>query len=666
MLLRFFLLAFFSCTSPANNAADKLSDDKAPVNENMVSSPSLISSEKNRKEKVIKQATDAVNITQFGAVGDGVRDNRAAVQKCLDYCKTNGKSCYIPTGNFLITGDLWLMDNSKLIGGGNKSKLIFNQGMLRSEKGGSRNFRYTNNYNNEVLTDNAFTTTTAIGKPGALSLTVDNAGQFKPGQLIYLFNNKVDSWTILEDQGQTNRWNDAEAFARSEIFTVKSVSGSNIKLDRPLKFTYNKGAKVSHQIGAVNIEIGNISIENQLLTQNETQYAILLEQPNQANIHDLTIQSSCGGINLTGHPYKCIIKDCNINTTKEGRGILVENFGSQNSIIHNNLNYNTGGDAALIVLMGSGENKIVNNTVTGHGQAQKNECGIAVHAQCYNNQVYGNTVNGTAEGLGAYYGAFSNDIHDNTANNVSTGFISFYARNNQVTNNVFNIVSNRKGNKVGILLFGTNGTTVKGNNVTGDLLYGVQIQGGKGITMVQNQIKNNSAQAYAFGIKVINVGNDVNISSNTISSCKTGIDAETPQGAAAQQSDIPSMLIQTNSISTSETGIRLQNYANVVLKDNDLNQFSNGITLSNSPYNVITNNKMNTGKAAGINLVGETSSFSYIENNVISNAAQKVAGWKSPDGNKTLAQPKNGFMLKDPNTGAMFKFNAQQKSFQRQ
>lgn len=665
MLLRFFLLAFFSCASPADNKADQPSDNNAPTKENMVSNPSLQPSE-NKKERSVQQTTDVVNITQFGAVGDGARDNTAAIQKCLDYCKTNGKGCYIPSGNFLVTGDLWLMDNSRLIGGGNKSKLIFTKGMLRSEKGGSRDFYYTNNYNNEVSTDKAFALTSAIAGPGALSLTVDNASRFKPGQLIYIFNNKLDSWTILEDQSQITRWNDPNAFARSEIFTVKSVSGSSIKLDRALKFNYNKGAKVSHQIGAVNIEIGNLSIENQLPSQKETQYAILLEQPNQANIHGVTIRSFCGGINLTGHPYKCIIKDCDIATVKDGRGIIVENFGSQNSIIHNNLNYNTGGDAALIVLMGSGENKIVNNSVTGHGQAEKNECGIAVHAQCYNNQVYGNILNGTAEGLGVYYGAFSNNIHDNTANNVSTGFVSFYARDNQITNNVFNVVSNRKGNKVGILLFGSNGTTVKGNKVTGNLLYGMQIQGGKGVSMVQNQIRNNSAQAFAFGVKVINVGTDINISNNTIVSCKTGIDAETPQTATIQQSDVPSMSIQTNSISSSETGIRLQNYANVLLKDNNLNEFSNGITLSNSPYNVITNNKMNTGKAAGINLVGESSSFSYIENNTISNAAQKVIGWKSPDGSKTIAQPRNGFKLKDPNTGATFKFNAQQKSFQKQ
>lgn len=665
MLLRFFLLAFFSCLPPTGNSADQQSDSNAPTKEDVVSSPALRSSG-NKTGKVVQQTTDAVNITQFGAVGDGARDNRAAIQKCLDFCKTNGKSCYIPAGNFLITGDLWLMNNSRLTGDGNKSKLIFTNGMLRSEKGGSRDFYYTNNYNNEVLTDKAFALTTAAVGPGALSLTVDNASQFKAGQLIYIFNNKLDSWTILEDQNQITRWNDANAFARSEIFTVKSVNGSSIKLDRALKFNYSRGAKVYHQIGAANIEIGNLSIENQLANQKESQYAILLEQPNQANIHGVTIRSFCGGINLTAHPYKCIIKDCDITTVKDGRGILIENFGSQNSIIHNNLNYNTGGDGALMVLMGSGENKIVNNSVTGHGQAEKNECGIAVHAQCYNNQVYGNIMNGTAEGLGVYYGAFSNNIHDNTANNVSTGFVSFYARNNQIINNVFNIVSNRKGNKVGILLFGSNGTTVKGNKITGNLLYGMQIQGGKGIAMVQNQIKNSSAQAFAFGVKIINVGNDINISNNTIVSCKTGIDAETPQTTTTQQSDVPSMSIQTNSISSSETGIRLQNYANVLLKDNNLNEFSNGITLSNSPYNVITNNKMNTGKAAGINLVGESSSFSYIENNVISNAAQKVIGWKSPDGNKTAAQPKNGFKLKDPNTGATFKFNAQQKSFQKQ
>ena len=44
------------------------------------------------------QQRDSVSVTDFGAVGDGVTDDTAAIQAAIDYCVTSGKQLYAPAG----------------------------------------------------------------------------------------------------------------------------------------------------------------------------------------------------------------------------------------------------------------------------------------------------------------------------------------------------------------------------------------------------------------------------------------------------------------------------------------------------------------------------------------------------------------------------------------
>ena len=64
---------------------------------------------------------DTVNVKDFGAVGDGVTDDTAAIQAAIDYAKSiNGCTVFLPAGTFAVTSTLYLTDASgvKLVGQG--------------------------------------------------------------------------------------------------------------------------------------------------------------------------------------------------------------------------------------------------------------------------------------------------------------------------------------------------------------------------------------------------------------------------------------------------------------------------------------------------------------------------------------------------------------------
>jgi hypothetical protein len=61
---------------------------------------------------------DVVSVKDFGAVGDGVADDTAAIQAAIDYAIPNGKTVYIPAGYYLITSTIIYNGAPAIIGDG--------------------------------------------------------------------------------------------------------------------------------------------------------------------------------------------------------------------------------------------------------------------------------------------------------------------------------------------------------------------------------------------------------------------------------------------------------------------------------------------------------------------------------------------------------------------
>jgi hypothetical protein len=82
----------------------------------------IVSAAGHRFKRIFK---DRLNVTWFGAVGDGVTDNTAAFTKALDAIRTSGGTVYVPKGTFLLKKALVLNDRMNLTGQYTESKLVF-------------------------------------------------------------------------------------------------------------------------------------------------------------------------------------------------------------------------------------------------------------------------------------------------------------------------------------------------------------------------------------------------------------------------------------------------------------------------------------------------------------------------------------------------------------
>ena len=66
-------------------------------------------------------ADDAVNIKDYGAIGDGVTDDTAAIQAALTSLSSSGGSVFIPSGTYLVSSNLEVYSNTTIFGKGKSS-----------------------------------------------------------------------------------------------------------------------------------------------------------------------------------------------------------------------------------------------------------------------------------------------------------------------------------------------------------------------------------------------------------------------------------------------------------------------------------------------------------------------------------------------------------------
>ena len=424
-----------------------------------------------------------ISVVRFGVVPNDGKDDRQAIQECIIAATKAHKTCFIAAGEYVIDGDLWVQSNTRIQGEGDKTVLNFSKGFLRALKNGSTKFHYARNYINEIIPGAIRCTLSQTAKKGTDKLAVDNTKGFAAGDYIFTFNNRKDTWAILEDRKQEDKWNGSKGgMARSEIFQIADIKGNTIVLDKPTRFEMPKGSPVTRHPGSRDISIDSLKIVNNVAPYG----AIFFEQPFEVKLTNLTVEGN-GGIWLVNHPYRCLVKNCRVKSTKT-RAISVQHFAVENSVLNNEVDYTTGGDCAILVMMSSYDNEIAHNNVRGHGKKPSNEGGIYIHATSYDNKVHHNHMSGTTAPIGAFYAAFDNQFYNNTGENNSEGLTGWYAGPNTFTDNSFIIKSHRPGPRMGAYIYGSRGMVLNRNSFSGPLVFGVQIGASTSTKLQQNHI----------------------------------------------------------------------------------------------------------------------------------------------------------------------------------
>lgn len=163
----------------------------------------------------------------YGAKGDGVADDTAAIQKALDDCP-EGKAVLLPAGTYRLTATLKLSKGVVLRGEGPGKTRLVNEAT-------AGHVIAIANYDNETIA-----TIVKGSTRGSTAITVDDASRLRPGDLILVDQLNDPELVSIEGDGGTCRWAGREDGKRAmgQLVELLRKDGNVLTLSRPLAIDF--------------------------------------------------------------------------------------------------------------------------------------------------------------------------------------------------------------------------------------------------------------------------------------------------------------------------------------------------------------------------------------------------------------------------------------------
>src|SRR5262245_28495582 len=171
----------------------------------------------------------SVKAAPYGAKGDGRADDTAAIQKAIDDCP-EGKAVLVPAGTYRLTAPLKFARGIVIRGDGPEKTRLINE----ATTGNALSF---SNYDVEIVT--------RIVKgavKGSTSLTVEDAGRLRAGDLLLVDQLNDSEIVNIEGEGGLCRWAGREEGKRAmgQLVDLVKKDGNTLTLSRPLAITFKE------------------------------------------------------------------------------------------------------------------------------------------------------------------------------------------------------------------------------------------------------------------------------------------------------------------------------------------------------------------------------------------------------------------------------------------
>ena len=173
----------------------------------------------------IPDPLNVIDVTSFGATGNGVTDDYASIHSAIQSLSGNQGVVYFPPGNYLIGSAIYLPDSVILRGAGSdQSHLIFQM-----------NGAVANCISASGSVLSLYTSVISGADKGSMMIRVSDPSAFQAGTFAEL----------VEDNGtwdtQPVSWADESV---GQILHVTNVTGDSVYFDRALRFDYTSALNV--------------------------------------------------------------------------------------------------------------------------------------------------------------------------------------------------------------------------------------------------------------------------------------------------------------------------------------------------------------------------------------------------------------------------------------
>jgi parallel beta-helix repeat protein len=478
----------------------------------------------------------AANVLDFGAIGDGVADDTAAIQAALDA----SKYVYIPIGSYLISTQLVPQGSSIVEGAGRESHILLTDGDMNGF------YVATDGVTIKHLKISCNTLTGTLGGVnGKAAIYLQSASQctISDNFIFNIYNSGIRLYLCTSNTIENNKFGDwfTTSTANNDAANIKLIgsnSYNNIQGNKMLGANCPIGIFITDYYLAASFVIGNIVTNNNVA--NKTAYGIA---------HYVTT----GVANPDGYDTRAIISNNNIdnisgaiNSGQSGAGIYL--LGADGALVSGNTIKNCcqdttvwGGLAQGCIKAstqshnstGGAEISITNNNIhTSRGPAIWATSSTYFGIRMTGNVITSTDVDATATGYDTPVRIQNCNFSSFTGNTVIQPSLkaAVYVTTVTAVTSFLDVSSNYiKSSGSGIVFaYVTSGSfdnSVISNNRVRAVDYGIQTQATDNTTIANNKI--NTGAGYAL---YISTGINIRVSGNSCVSTSATYDVSFGEG----------------------------------------------------------------------------------------------------------------------------------------